>query len=940
MMRAMCYKASRNKCYLTLLVISATLLITYNSKFDKGHTGSKYSFSMFTEPTFSEPTQEEIDYFAKHVEVTMAVEDNFITGEKMGGRGFYIASVSLANTGKQVVKAKRWQLYGYFMRLIEKDDYPYPTGFHLSSCGLKVYHVEGSLFRFEPDGWNFAPLEPYSRLTCRFKGQAFSIARSDFMPRWYVTSGTTMPKIVANTDDETLSFVKDFTEENQYKRRADDKSHPFSPQERYDQFYTGDDEVVSRLNIIPTPLSMQINEKLEMEFNTNQWVIVKSDPFLQEVKHFSDELTMKIVNSRPMRKFIEIKKAPVRVNMDGTDLEHEDAYNIEAVVEKEHIVITAATNQAVFYAFKTLCSVFFTPVARESVGIPVMIPGFTIKDAPRFPYRGLHIDVSRNFIGVKEIFKIIDVLAMYKMNKLHLHLSDDEGWRLEIPGMPELTQVGSARCHDPKEEQCILPMLGSGPFSNTSGSGYFSVGDYREILVYAKKRHIEVIPEIDMPGHSYAAVKSIHSNAQQAIRKGMDALKYSVIDTSAEFQPMSSQHFTGGVLNPCMDSTYRFVKKVITEVKKMHEDIQPLKFYHFGGDEVAMGAWDDSPECEKLKSIRGENMNQFDLMKYFINNLTRIASEESMSVGAWEDGMISHDLGGIGIPFPRDSFKNKDIYVYVWKRPTEPRTPHRAKLFANKGYKVILAYGSYLYFDHPYEPDPEERGLYWATRKISTLDAWEFSPAIMFNDNHLECPGAIVNSEECFKLLKPENIMGIQAELWTETVRSDEQAEYMLFPRLLAVAERAWHKGAFENPEGIKSKSVEWTKFANAVGYHELPRLDKMGVRYRVPPPGAIVSAGKAKFRTEFPGLDIEYFSPVLNSWKPVSHDMFVDHSIRIRTRSADGKRFSREVILNPFVTNGAEPFFFHKTSRLYNLIFISLYLYFTNIILLFPFNS
>lgn len=148
-------------------------------------------------------------------------------------------------------------------------------------------------------------------------------------------------------------------------------------------------------------------------------------------------------------------------------------------------------------------------------------------------------------------------------------------------------------------------MLGSGPYSNTSGSGYFSVGDYREILVYAKERHIEIIPEFDMPGHSYAAVKSIHSNAQQAIRKGMNAMKYSVIDTSAQSEFQSSQHFKQDVINPCMDSTYVFVKKVMTEVKKMHQDIQPLKFYHFGGDEVAEGAWDDSPVCQKLMQSRG-----------------------------------------------------------------------------------------------------------------------------------------------------------------------------------------------------------------------------------------------------------------------------------------------------------------------------------------------
>jgi hexosaminidase len=148
-------------------------------------------------------------------------------------------------------------------------------------------------------------------------------------------------------------------------------------------------------------------------------------------------------------------------------------------------------------------------------------------------------------------------------------------------------------------------MLGSGPYSNTSGSGYFSVGDYREILLNAKERHIEVIPEFDMPGHSRAAIKSIHSKSQRSIRKDMKANLYTIIDSEDISYFKSGQHFTDDVMNPCMDSTYDFVKKIIMEVKKMHQDIQPLKFYHFGGDEVAQGAWDGSPECRKLKKPTG-----------------------------------------------------------------------------------------------------------------------------------------------------------------------------------------------------------------------------------------------------------------------------------------------------------------------------------------------
>lgn len=148
-------------------------------------------------------------------------------------------------------------------------------------------------------------------------------------------------------------------------------------------------------------------------------------------------------------------------------------------------------------------------------------------------------------------------------------------------------------------------MLGSGPYSNTSGSGYYAVGDYREILIYAKEHHIEIIPEIDMPGHSRAAVKSIHAKSQQGLRKRMKVDAYSIIDPLDRLEdPISVQQFRNDVMNPCMNSTYIFVRKIMKEVKKMHADIQPLKCYHFGGDEVAHGAWDGSQQCKDLMKGR------------------------------------------------------------------------------------------------------------------------------------------------------------------------------------------------------------------------------------------------------------------------------------------------------------------------------------------------
>ena len=164
-----------------------------------------------------------------------------------------------------------------------------------------------------------------------------------------------------------------------------------------------------------------------------------------------------------------------------------------------------------------------------------------------------------------------------------------------------ISQIGSTRCHDPNEEQCLLPQLGSGPYSNTSGSGFYTVKGYQEILKHAASRHVQIIPEFDMPGHSRAAIKSIHAKTKKFERVSSGLPSYSIVEENDNSAYKSGQHFKDDVINPCMKSTYTFFEKVLTEVKKMHAGIMPLKLYHFGGDEVATGAWSKSGECELLK---------------------------------------------------------------------------------------------------------------------------------------------------------------------------------------------------------------------------------------------------------------------------------------------------------------------------------------------------
>lgn len=522
----------------------------------------------------------------------------------------------------------------------------------------------------------------------------------------------------------------------------------------------------------------------------------------------------------------------------------------------------------------------------------------SIKDAPRFEYRGLMLDISRNFHGKTSIVKMMDVMAMYKLNKLHLHLTDDEGWRLEIPGLKELTMFGGKRCHD---TMCLAPQIGSGSTTDTSGSGYLSVQDYRDILLHAKSLHIEIIPEFDMPGHSHAAIKAMeyrfhkyNASNNETLRK--QASEYLLAEPDDPSQYFSIQMFRDNAVNPCLNSTYKFIEHVLSALVKLHQGISPLKLFHMGGDEVAAGAWVNSTACQNLIATRKDIVS---LKKYFTIRLSKIAAKYNVSFAAWEDGLIEEKE-----IFNKEELSKNNVYSYAWDNVWEWGKFDRAYRLANEGYKTVLAHATHLYFDMPYEPDPEERGYYWATRFTDTKKTFGYMPDSLYDNAKDDRFGKPTNKDElckeknsCPPLVKKSNIVGIQGHLWSETVRTKDQLFYMCFPRVLALAERAWHKADFEKDE--KSRKVkldqEWQSFANLLGFQELRKLDKVGVKYRVPLPGAKIESGKLVAKSQFPGLKVEY--ETAGEWKEYTSGVSgLTGNVKLRTRSADESRTSREI--------------------------------------------
>ena len=232
-----------------------------------------------------------------------------------------------------------------------------------------------------------------------------------------------------------------------------------------------------------------------------------------------------------------------------------------------------------------------------------------------------------------------------------------------------------------------MSQLGSGPDSSTSGTGYYSTEDYREILRHAKARHIQVIPEFDFPGHSHAAIKSMIVRHDRLVKQGriQEAKQFLLNDFDDHSRYFSVQHFTDRAVNPCLNSTYAFIDHVISALVSMHSDIQPLTLYHFGGDEVAWGVWKGSPACDRLAnaSTKNEEDVKKELIEYFIRKVSQITEKHGLDFGGWGDAFF----GGKDVLTKRSTFKNKDVYAFYWSMSNDTKNLGVTLL---GGYKVIM----------------------------------------------------------------------------------------------------------------------------------------------------------------------------------------------------------------------------------------------------------
>jgi hexosaminidase len=538
-------------------------------------------------------------------------------------------------------------------------------------------------------------------------------------------------------------------------------------------------------------------------------------------------------------------------------------------VDRKGIRIEGGSASGVFYGIRSLLSL----IRKE--GSDWMVKACVVEDEPAFAYRGLHLDVGRNFQKKETVLRLIDLMAKYKLNKFLLYVTEDEGWRLEINSFPELTEVGGRRGHRHRDSLYLQPAYGSGPDADeptSYGNGFYTRDDFMEIIRYAYDRHVDVIPEINLPGHARAAIRAMELRYNRLMKEGKteEALKYRLIDPDDGSVYNSAQGYNDNVACVCQDAVYRFFEVALDDIIEMYRAAGvPLTMMHTGGDEVPGKAWSDSPVCREFLKRHPEIKNTRNLQAYFFDRITDIIRSRGLPVGAWEEAVMSYDDQDNW--YPNKQFTGREVYPYIWNILWGNQD--LGYKLANAGYPVVLCNVTNFYFDLAYDKDPREPGLYWAGF-VDTKDAFSFVPYNLFISTTHDDMGRPFNPEVDFagmERLTPKgraNIVGVQAQIWSETInRGQEMLEYYALPKLLGFAQRAWQgqpSWAEIRDEKQRSESFEkdWNRFVSTVGLRELPALDdyQNGYHYRIPAPGIRWNEeGRVEMNARYPGFEIRY---------------------------------------------------------------------------------
>lgn len=519
-------------------------------------------------------------------------------------------------------------------------------------------------------------------------------------------------------------------------------------------------------NIIPKPQQTVLREGNFII--SPQTVIIKNGTGVENAVTFFNNYLQSYYQFRlKLAKVADKTKNAIVINVGNIDNNAAGAYRLD--ITGTTVSIKAKDSEGIFYALQSLIQLLPPKVSDE---LPV--PCLTIVDAPRFTHRGAMLDVGRYFFPVSFVKRFLDYMALHKMNVFHWHLTDDHGWRIEIKKYPKLTEVGSWR------DGTVTGLLPGTGNTNEKHGGFYTQEEIKAVVKYAAARNITVIPEIEMPGHASAAIAAypwlscfpgektmIPGFQSEESKRKQDRGQVKVVQEVWGVQK--------DVFVP-KETTFRFLEEVLDEVMALF----PSKYIHIGGDECAKDNWKRSEFCQQLIKQKGLK-DEHGLQSYFIQRIEKYLNKKGRNIIGWDEILE----GGLA----------PNATVMSW------RGEEGGIAAAHQKHNVIMSPSSHCYFDYSQveKDDSLTIGGHTSLQKVYSYDP---------------CPGTLHPD-------KAKYILGAQANLWTEYISNPAKAEYMLFPRLAAIAEVLW----------TEKDNKDWEDFRKRVPVY-MKRLDLWGVNY------------------------------------------------------------------------------------------------------------
>ena len=472
--------------------------------------------------------------------------------------------------------------------------------------------------------------------------------------------------------------------------------------------------------IIPKPTSLEISTgKFLVDSNTK----IIGETILKNEGNYLSNLLSEITGIDIPFSNETKTKGNILLKLD-TSITNEEGYILS--INYNQITISGKTSKGVFYGIQTLNQLI--PLTNDN---EVLIPAATITDSPRYAYRGMHLDVARHFFPVQFVKKYIDILAMHKMNTFHWHLTEDQGWRIEIKKYPKLTEVGSVR----KETIVGHGNTWKNPdvkYDGTPYGGFYTQEEVKEIVAYATERHITVIPEIELPGHALAAIAA-----------------YPELGNTGEQYEVGTRWGIFPEIFAPSEETFQFLENVLSEVVELF----PSKLIHIGGDEAPKTQWENSKLAQDV--IKREGLkDEHELQSYFIKRIEKFLSSKGRSIIGWDEILE----GGLA----------PNATVMSWRG--EKGGIEAAKMHHN----VIMTPTRFCYFDFYQTKDKANEPLAIGG-KTTVEDVYSYEPT----------PKELTEEESKY-------VLGAQGNVWTEYMTTPEHVEYMILPRLTALSEVVW----------------------------------------------------------------------------------------------------------------------------------------------------